>query len=128
MAITLLTIPQTEDLDRLKVIHVAGTKGKGSTCALTESILRNCGYSTGFNSSPHLMEVSFKNKSRFIFMFRALRIWRYEYYKFLIFLKVKRWEGDFFALLPNGQGLCEVCKNNRSSFIFIKVYNVIHSS
>ena len=42
------------------MIHVAGTKGKGSTCALTESILRNCGYSTGFTSSPHLMEVSFK--------------------------------------------------------------------
>ena len=42
------------------MIHVAGTKGKGSTCALTESILRNCGYSTGFTSSPHLMEVSCK--------------------------------------------------------------------
>ena len=44
-------------MDELKVIHVAGTKGKGSTCALTESILRHCGYSTGFTSSPHLMEV-----------------------------------------------------------------------
>ena len=27
-------------LDRLNVIHVSGTKGKGSTCAFTESILK----------------------------------------------------------------------------------------
>lgn len=41
----------------LRVIHIAGTKGKGSTCAFTESILRNHGYSTGFYSSPHLISV-----------------------------------------------------------------------
>ena len=45
------------DLKSLNVIHVAGTKGKGSTCALTESIMRHSGYSTGFCSSPHLMEI-----------------------------------------------------------------------
>lgn len=47
-----------EDLDQLSVIHVAGTKGKGSTCAYTESILRKCGYKTGFFSSPHLMDIT----------------------------------------------------------------------
>jgi dihydrofolate synthase/folylpolyglutamate synthase len=36
------------------VVHVAGTKGKGSTAAIVESILRAAGYSTGFYSSPHL--------------------------------------------------------------------------
>ena len=36
------------------IIHVAGTKGKGSTAAMIESILRSAGYSTGFYSSPHL--------------------------------------------------------------------------
>uniref|UniRef100_A0A8C4HCV4 Folylpolyglutamate synthase n=1 Tax=Dicentrarchus labrax TaxID=13489 RepID=A0A8C4HCV4_DICLA len=46
-----------EDLDHLNIIHVAGTKGKGSTCAFTERILRGYGYRTGFNSSPHLVEV-----------------------------------------------------------------------
>ncbi|XP_032240819.2 folylpolyglutamate synthase, mitochondrial [Nematostella vectensis] len=46
-----------EQLDELSVIHVSGTKGKGSTCAFTESILRNCGFKTGFYSSPHLIEV-----------------------------------------------------------------------
>ncbi|TKR73054.1 hypothetical protein L596_020410 [Steinernema carpocapsae] len=44
-------------LDQLNIIHVAGTKGKGSTSAFTESILRNLGYKTGFYSSPHLIHV-----------------------------------------------------------------------
>ncbi|UJR32965.1 hypothetical protein I4U23_020428 [Adineta vaga] len=48
---------QLDYIDRLNVIHVAGTKGKGSTCAFTESILRQYGYKTGFYSSPHLVEV-----------------------------------------------------------------------
>lgn len=46
-----------DELDSLRIIHVAGTKGKGSTCAFTESILRNHGFQTGFYSSPHLISV-----------------------------------------------------------------------
>mgnify|MGYP001094328330 CR=1 FL=1 len=38
------------------VIHVAGTKGKGSICAMTASILREAGYKVGFYSSPHMIE------------------------------------------------------------------------
>ncbi|OAY85380.1 Folylpolyglutamate synthase [Ananas comosus] len=45
------------EIEQLKVIHVAGTKGKGSTCAFTESILRCCGFRTGLFTSPHLMDV-----------------------------------------------------------------------
>ncbi|KAK3928831.1 Folylpolyglutamate synthase, mitochondrial [Frankliniella fusca] len=45
------------ELSNLSVIHVAGTKGKGSTSALCESILRHNGFRTGFFSSPHLVSV-----------------------------------------------------------------------
>lgn len=42
--------------ESLKVIHVAGTNGKGSTCAMLSSVLTEAGYKTGFYSSPHLIE------------------------------------------------------------------------
>ncbi len=43
---------------RLKCVHVAGTNGKGSTCAILESIMRQAGYKTGLYTSPHLICVS----------------------------------------------------------------------
>ncbi|CAL9229331.1 unnamed protein product [Arabidopsis halleri] len=46
-----------EDILKMKVIHVAGTKGKGSTCTFTESIIRNYGFRTGLFTSPHLIDV-----------------------------------------------------------------------
>lgn len=45
-------------LNDLDIIHVSGTKGKGSTCAFTESILRASGLKTGFYNSPHLVKVT----------------------------------------------------------------------
>ena len=42
--------------DKLKVIHVAGTNGKGSTCAMLSSILTEAGFKTGLYTSPHLVE------------------------------------------------------------------------
>ena len=60
------------DLSDLKIIHVSGTKGKGSVCAFAESILRNCGYKTGFFSSPHLIEVVERIKIDGIPLSRAL--------------------------------------------------------
>ena len=38
------------------IIHVAGTKGKGSVCALAASALQAAGYKTGLYTSPHLMD------------------------------------------------------------------------
>ena len=42
--------------DKFKVIHVAGTNGKGSTCAFLTSVLREAGYSCGLFTSPHLVD------------------------------------------------------------------------
>jgi dihydrofolate synthase/folylpolyglutamate synthase len=42
--------PQKE----LRYIHVAGTNGKGSTCAMLESILRAAGFKTGLYTSPYV--------------------------------------------------------------------------
>lgn len=41
---------------KLRVIHVAGTNGKGSVCAIVSSILREAGYKVGTYASPHLKE------------------------------------------------------------------------
>ncbi|MGJ8640779.1 MAG: bifunctional folylpolyglutamate synthase/dihydrofolate synthase [Opitutaceae bacterium] len=38
-------------------IHVAGTNGKGSTCAILEALYRDNGYRTGFFNSPHLVHL-----------------------------------------------------------------------
>lgn len=48
---------QLEDVDKLSVIHITGTKGKGSTSAFCESIVRGYGFKTGLYISPHLQEV-----------------------------------------------------------------------
>ncbi|MEN9574408.1 MAG: hypothetical protein RL514_2263 [Verrucomicrobiota bacterium] len=46
--------------ERLRFIHVAGTNGKGSTCAMLESIYRAAGLRVGLFTSPHL--VSFRER------------------------------------------------------------------
>ena len=43
--------------ERLRIIHVAGSKGKGSTSAMLAAILRRAGYRTGLFTSPHLCRV-----------------------------------------------------------------------
>ena len=41
--------------DRLQVVHIAGSKGKGSTAAFIASVLTHAGYKTGLFTSPHLI-------------------------------------------------------------------------
>ncbi|KAI7898609.1 Mur ligase [Cokeromyces recurvatus] len=42
--------------ERTKIIHVAGTNGKGSVCAYITSVLLTCGYTIGRFNSPHFIE------------------------------------------------------------------------
>jgi dihydrofolate synthase / folylpolyglutamate synthase len=44
-----------EPQDELKFIHVAGTNGKGSVCAMIDSVCRSAGIKTGLFTSPHLV-------------------------------------------------------------------------
>ncbi len=46
--------------ENLRFIHVAGTNGKGSTCAMLEKIYRSAGLKVGLYTSPHL--VSFRER------------------------------------------------------------------
>ena len=39
-----------------RIIHVAGTNGKGSCCAMLSSVLSECGYRVGLFTSPHLID------------------------------------------------------------------------
>ena len=39
----------------MPILTVAGTNGKGSTCAMLEAILTQAGYATGLYTSPHLV-------------------------------------------------------------------------
>ncbi|MFC2329764.1 MAG: bifunctional folylpolyglutamate synthase/dihydrofolate synthase [Treponema sp.] len=42
--------------DSIKCIHVAGSKGKGSVCAMSASIIESAGYSCGLYMSPHIVD------------------------------------------------------------------------
>ncbi|MBI4802069.1 MAG: bifunctional folylpolyglutamate synthase/dihydrofolate synthase [Elusimicrobia bacterium] len=44
--------------EKIKTIHVTGTNGKGSVCALFDSVLRSAGYKTGLFISPHLISLT----------------------------------------------------------------------
>jgi dihydrofolate synthase/folylpolyglutamate synthase len=43
--------------DQFRSIHIAGTKGKGSTCTMLANMLAACGYRVGLYTSPHLLDL-----------------------------------------------------------------------
>ena len=54
-AIQALTEKLGNPQDRFPIIHVAGTKGKGSVCSMLASALQAAGFKTGLYTSPHLI-------------------------------------------------------------------------
>lgn len=48
--------------DKLRFVHVAGTNGKGSTCAMTASILQAAGYRVGLYTSPYILRFNERMK------------------------------------------------------------------
>lgn len=69
------------DLSPLSVVHVAGSKGKGSTCAFAETILRKHGLKTGMYTSPHLISLTERYRintqhiSEELFLKHFWRVW-----------------------------------------------------
>src|SRR5215216_5109168 len=43
--------------EQFRSVHIAGTKGKGSTCAMVASMVQAAGYKTGLYTSPHLIDI-----------------------------------------------------------------------
>lgn len=51
--------------DDLSIIHIAGTNGKGSTCAMLAKIYQDNGYKTGLFTSPHILDYTERIKINF---------------------------------------------------------------
>jgi dihydrofolate synthase/folylpolyglutamate synthase len=43
--------------EQFKSVHIAGTKGKGSTCAMIAAMLQSAGFKVGLYTSPHLIDI-----------------------------------------------------------------------
>ena len=52
--------------ERLRMVHVAGTNGKGSCCAMLERMLREAGYRTGQYSSPYIERYNERIRLNFV--------------------------------------------------------------
>ncbi len=95
----------------LKIIHVTGTNGKGSVCAMVASILQNSGYKVGLYTSPHLVDFRERiringemiPKKEFLELFKIVRskkikLTYFEFVTALAFLYFKEKKTDFLVL------------------------------
>ncbi|XP_006813263.1 folylpolyglutamate synthase, mitochondrial-like, partial [Saccoglossus kowalevskii] len=89
-------ITELDDIDGLNIIHISGTKGKGSVSAFCESILRAHGLKTGFYSSPHLIEV----RERFRINGVPLTKEKFSKYFFEVYRKLESTMGEFDRAMP----------------------------
>lgn len=107
--------------DKLKIIHVAGTNGKGSTCIMIESILRNAGYKVGLYTSPHLqkynerIKINNKNISDEIFAKLAEKM-IFECNKML---EVGEGQATIFEFIT-ALAICYFCEN-KTDYVILEV-------
>ena len=109
------------DYGKLKYIHVAGSKGKGTTCAFIANYLWNDGYKVGLYTSPHIFEVTERiwmngkaiEKTRFAEMVEGLKKFiektecpQLTYFEILTVLALKYFveEGVDYVVLEVGLG------------------------
>ncbi|MFH1540829.1 MAG: folylpolyglutamate synthase/dihydrofolate synthase family protein [Elusimicrobiota bacterium] len=81
--------------NKIKIIHVAGTNGKGSVCAYISTILEKADYTVGLYTSPHLLDIreriqidrnciSKKEFSKFVSQYLSIAInYQLTYFEFL---------------------------------------------
>ena len=102
--------------DSLKYIHVAGTNGKGSTCAMLDSILREAGYKVGLYTSPHIFDYTERikingaeiSKSEFSVLFEevssiGIHLTEFEILTVMMFLYFKKNDVEI-VILETGMG------------------------
>lgn len=119
--------------DDLKCIHVAGTNGKGSVCAMMDSILREAGYKIGLYTSPHIFEYTERIKINgteipqedFASIFEEINqvnihLTEFEILTVIMFIYFKRRQVDY-VILETGMGgrldATNVIKKNICSII-----------
>lgn len=122
------TMRDTEDFYRKlsypgigsKVIHVAGTNGKGSVCAYLQSVLMEAGYRVGMFTSPHLVDIRERirvdreliSEEDFLTVFGQVRdacgmgIYHPSYFEYLYFMAMLYFEKKRpdFIILETGLG------------------------
>ena len=119
--------------DSLKCIHVAGTNGKGSTCAMLDSILREAGYKVGLYTSPHIFDYTERikisgveiSKKEFSILFeevysKGIHLTEFEILTTMMFLYFKKNDVEI-VILETGMGgrfdATNVIKENLCSII-----------
>ena len=96
---------------KLKTIHIAGTNGKGSTCAMISSILKSADYKVGMYTSPHLIDFNERiqingkkitNKEFLKYFNKVVKFYKnetfFEFTTALAFLYFKEKNVDFLVL------------------------------
>ncbi len=105
------------DYSKLKFVHIAGSKGKGSVCRILAEYMKNSGYKVGLFTSPHLVDIrerimingrmiSKKRFSDYVFFLKKCSQEKITYFEFLTAIALKYFvdEKVDYAILETGLG------------------------